>query len=82
LAPYQPQTLTGIFGDVHLNQRPLAIAALGPGEPDAVLSLGVQPVVIGGMPGNVPNWIQSLIHSSLPVFGAPIRRRWRQPSQT
>ena len=71
LAPYQPQTLTGMYGAVQLNQRPLAIAALGPGDPDAVLSLGVQPVVIGGIPGNLPNWIQALIHSSPPVLGTP-----------
>src|SRR5581483_10937336 len=56
LPPYQPQTLTGVYGAVHLDRRPLAIAALGPGDPDAVLSLGVQPVVIGGMTGNLPNW--------------------------
>ncbi|OBF85273.1 histidine kinase [Mycobacterium sp. 852002-51163_SCH5372311] len=71
LAPYQPQTLTGVHGDVRLDQRPLAIAALGPGDPDAVLSLGVQPVVIGGMTGNLPSWIQPLVHSSPPVLGTP-----------
>ncbi|OBA80792.1 histidine kinase [Mycobacterium sp. 1164966.3] len=71
LAPYQPQTLTGVNGAVHLDRRPLAIASLGPGDPDAVLSLGVQPVAIGGMTGNLPNWIQSLVHSSPPVLGAP-----------
>jgi eukaryotic-like serine/threonine-protein kinase len=67
-AQYQPQTLTGVYGAVQLNQRPLAIAALGPGDPDAVLSLGVQPVVISGLPENLPNWLQSLIHSSPAVI--------------
>jgi eukaryotic-like serine/threonine-protein kinase len=71
LAPYQPQTLNGMLGTVQLNRRPLAIAALGPGDPDAVLSLGVQPVLIGGIPGKVPSWLQSLVHSSPPVFGPP-----------
>jgi eukaryotic-like serine/threonine-protein kinase len=71
LAPYQPQTLNGVFGTVQLNHRPLAIAALGPGDPDAVLSLGVQPVLIGGIPGKLPSWLQSLAHSSPPAFGVP-----------
>ena len=53
LAPYQPQTLNGWFGAVQLDHRPLAIAALGPGDPDAVLSFGVQPAVMGGIPGKL-----------------------------
>ena len=71
LAAYQPQTLTGMYGAVQLEHRPLAIAALGPGDPDAVLSLGVQPVVIGGIPGKLPSWLQSLVHSAPPVLGVP-----------
>ena len=70
LAPYQPQQLNGTYGTVELNHRPIAVAALGPGDPDAVLSLGVQPVLIGGMPGKSPSWLQSLLHSSPPVLGA------------
>jgi eukaryotic-like serine/threonine-protein kinase len=71
LEAYQPQTLNALYGVVQLNRRPVAIATLGPGDPDAVLSLGVQPVVIGSIPGNVPNWIQSLLHSSPPVLATP-----------
>ncbi|MFV1501333.1 serine/threonine-protein kinase [Mycobacterium kansasii] len=63
--PYQPQTLTGKYGTIQLQHRPLAVAALGPGDPDAVLSLGVQPVAIGGIQGTPPSWLQSLIHSNV-----------------
>ncbi|HTQ18754.1 serine/threonine-protein kinase [Mycobacterium sp.] len=67
LAPYQPQTLNGTYGAVSLQHRPLAVAALGPGDPDAVLSLGVQPVLIGGNRDGLPNWLQTMVHSSVPV---------------
>ena len=40
LAPYQPQSLTGTFGTVKLEHRPVSVAALGPGDTDAVASLG------------------------------------------
>lgn len=68
LAPYQPQSLTGMFGTVKLDKRPTAIAALGPGDPDAVLSLGVQPVAIGGLQGQLPSWLQTMVHSSATVM--------------
>ncbi len=69
-APYQPQTLQGGYGPVALKNRPVAIAALGPGDPDAVLSLGVQPVLIGGIQ-SAPKWLQSMVHSSAQVLAAP-----------
>ena len=68
LAPYRPQSLTGKFGTVKLEHRPVAIAALGPGDPDAVLSLGVQPVVMTRPQAGVPGWLQSLVHSAAPVL--------------
>ena len=64
LGPYEPQTLNTKFGTLTIERRPMAIAALGPGDPDAVLSLGVQPVVINAPHATVPNWLQPLIHSS------------------
>ncbi|OJZ65773.1 histidine kinase [Mycobacterium paraffinicum] len=70
LGPYEPQTLTTKFGTVKLAHRPMAIAALGPGDPDAVLSLGVQPVLMNAANATVPNWLQPLVHSSPPVFAA------------
>jgi eukaryotic-like serine/threonine-protein kinase len=68
LGPYAPQKLNGSYGTVDLSHRPMAIAALGPGDGDAVLSLGVQPVVLGGIPGKSPSWLASLLHSSPPVL--------------
>ncbi|BBZ37181.1 serine/threonine-protein kinase [Mycobacterium conspicuum] len=68
LAPYHPQTLNGKFGAVNLQHRPLAIAALGPGDADAVLSLGVQPVIMTQAHAKVPSWLAPLVHSSSPVL--------------
>lgn len=70
LGPYQPQTLNTKFGTLKLEHRPVAIAALGPGDPDAVLSLGAQPVVMNAANATVPSWLQPLLHSSPPVFAA------------
>ncbi|OBH85145.1 serine/threonine-protein kinase [Mycobacterium scrofulaceum] len=70
LGPYEPQTLATKFGTIKLQQRPMAIAALGPGDPDAVLSLGAQPVLMNAANATVPNWLQPLMHSSPPVFAA------------
>ncbi len=70
LGPYQPQTLNTKFGSLKLQHRPMAIAALGPGDPDGVLSLGAQPVLMNAANATVPNWLQPLIHSSPPVFAA------------
>lgn len=70
LGPYQPQTLNTKFGAFKLEHRPIAIAALGPGDPDAVLSLGVQPVLINAPNATAPTWLQPLIHSTPPVFAA------------
>jgi serine/threonine-protein kinase len=53
-----------------MQQRPLAIAALGPGDPDAVLSLGAQPVVMNETNAIVPSWLHQLMHSSPPVYAA------------
>lgn len=70
LGPYQPQTLNTKFGTLKLEHRPMAIAALGAGDPDAVLSLGA-PVVVMNAPGaTTPSWLQPLIHSTPPVFAA------------
>lgn len=70
LGPYQPQTLNTKFGALKLERRPVSIAALGPGDPDAVLSLGAQPVLMNAANATAPSWLQPLIHSSPPVFAA------------
>lgn len=70
LGPYQPQTLNTKFGTLTLQHRPTAIAALGPGDPDAVLSLGAQPVLMNAANATTPSWLQPLLHSTPPVFAA------------
>lgn len=67
-APFRPQTLDGTLGTVHLTHRPQSVAALGPGDADAVLSLGVQPVAMTAPQAKLPGWLQSLVHSSAPVL--------------
>ena len=54
--PYQAQTFTHVHGSTEITQAPQAVAALGPGDADAVLSLGVQPVVMTAAKGQVPSW--------------------------
>ena len=41
--PYTPQTFTHAHGTTEIKSAPHAVAALGPGDADAVLSLGLQP---------------------------------------
>ena len=43
---YQAQTFTHVHGSTELTGAPNRVAALGPGDADAVLSLGVQPVAM------------------------------------
>jgi eukaryotic-like serine/threonine-protein kinase len=58
---YQSQTFTHAHGTTTLNSAPTAVAALGPGDGDAVLSLGLQPVAIGTTSGALPSWEKSAI---------------------
>ncbi|WP_207547247.1 ABC transporter substrate-binding protein, partial [Mycobacterium talmoniae] len=69
-APYQAQSFTGAFGTVKLDQRPRAVAALGPGDADAVLSLKVQPVVLTAPQGQMPTWEKDLAHTNPAVLPA------------
>lgn len=68
--PYQPQSFDGAFGTVQVNQRPHAVAALGPGDADAVLSLHVQPVVMTAPGGQLPPWEKDLANSNPAVLPA------------
>ncbi|KUH85693.1 MULTISPECIES: serine/threonine-protein kinase [unclassified Mycobacterium] len=58
---YQAQTFTHEYGATELTARPQRVAAIGPGDGDAVLSLGVQPVVIGSSSSALPSWEQSAV---------------------
>lgn len=57
-APYSPQTVTHAHGSTEITQSPSSVAALGPGDADALLSLGMQPVAIASTGAAVPSWIR------------------------
>ncbi|MUL78849.1 serine/threonine-protein kinase [Mycolicibacterium sp. CBMA 226] len=59
--PYAAQTFNHVHGSTEIKAAPTAIAAIGPGDADAVLSLGVQPVAIGGVKADPPSWLQDKI---------------------
>ncbi|TDO06453.1 serine/threonine-protein kinase [Mycobacterium sp. BK086] len=65
---YTPQTLVHAHGTTRLDQRPHAVAALGPGDGEAVLSLGVQPVVMVAAGGVLPSWDKQLVTDGFPVL--------------
>jgi serine/threonine-protein kinase len=67
---YQAQTLVHVHGSTEVAVAPRAVAALGPGDADAVLSLGVQPVVLTALNGRLPSWEQSALSGSPPVLSA------------
>ena len=59
--PYTAQTFNHVHGSTEIKAAPTAIAAIGPGDADAVLSLGVQPVAIGGVKAEPPSWLKDKI---------------------
>jgi serine/threonine-protein kinase len=67
---YQAQTLAHAHGSTEVAVAPRAVAALGPGDADAVLSLGVQPVALTAPNGRLPSWEQSALSGSPPVLSA------------
>jgi len=56
---YTPQSFTHAHGSTEITSAPTAVAALGPGDADAVLSLGLQPVAIAGAGNSLPSWLES-----------------------
>lgn len=58
---YTPQTLVHQHGGTDIAAEPRAVAAIGPGDGDAVLSLGVQPVAVVVPDGVLPSWEQHLV---------------------
>ena len=65
---YQPQTLTHANGTTEVKTEPRAVAAVGPGDAQVVLSLGVQPVVAVAPSGVLPSWEQQLITGDVRVL--------------
>ncbi|WP_418004036.1 serine/threonine-protein kinase [Mycobacterium sp. PDNC021] len=58
---YTAQTFAHAHGTTEITRAPTAVAALGPGDADAVLALGLQPVAIAGAGTTLPSWMQSKI---------------------
>ncbi len=58
---YTPQSFSHAHGSTEIASAPTAVAALGPGDADAVLSLGLQPVAIAGAGSTLPSWLQAKI---------------------
>lgn len=65
---YTAQTLVHQHGEATLAAQPSAIVAAGPGDGDAVLSLGVQPAAIVASPGGLPSWEKDLITGNTQVL--------------
>ena len=65
---HQPQTLTHANGTTEIKSEPHAVAAVEPGDAQAVLSLGVQPVVAVAPSGVLPSWEQQLITGDVRVL--------------
>jgi eukaryotic-like serine/threonine-protein kinase len=67
---YPPQSFVHAHGTTRIDTRPTKVAALGPGDADAVLSLGVQPVVIGTAGAQLPRWEQQLVKGAPTVLAS------------
>lgn len=69
---YQAQTFTHVHGDTTVSSAPTAVAALGPGDGDAVLSLGLQPVAITTTGGGLPSWEKAAVTGTPAVLSGLI----------
>lgn len=65
---YQTQTLVHQHGQTQLSAEPRAVAAAGPGDGDAVLSLGVQPVAVVALDGALPSWEKQMLTGDAQVL--------------
>jgi len=61
---YTAQTFAHAHGTTQVSEAPTAVAAVGPGDADAVLALGVQPVAIDSSNGPLPSWLHDKITGS------------------
>jgi len=67
---FSERTVTHSHGATRIDTEPTAVAALGPGDADAVLSLGVQPVAVLAAGGKLPGYLQSLVSGNVKTFTA------------
>jgi eukaryotic-like serine/threonine-protein kinase len=67
---YQAQAFQHVHGSTEVTAAPRAVAALGPGDADAVLSLGVQPVALTAPNGRLPSFEQAALTGNPTVLSA------------
>ncbi len=67
---YRPQTFSHVHGTTRIDAEPHAVAAVGPGDGDAVLSLGVQPVLMTALGGRLVSWEQQLVTGGVEVVSS------------
>lgn len=65
---YTAQTVAHEHGEATLSAPPNAIVTAGPGDGDAVLSLGMQPAAIVTSPGGLPSWEKDLITGNTQIL--------------
>jgi serine/threonine-protein kinase len=65
---FRPQTFVHAHGTTQISSEPHVVAALGPGDGDAALSLGVQPAVLTAPDGHLPGWEQQLVTANPKVL--------------
>lgn len=65
---YTPQTFTHAHGSTTLSNAPTTIATVGPGDTDALLSLGMQPAAIVDPITPLPSWLRDKLTASPPVL--------------
>lgn len=68
---YAAQTFVHEHGETQLSAQPGAVAAVGPGDGDAVLSLGVQPVAVVAPGGALPSWLQQMVNDNVRTLLQP-----------
>lgn len=66
---YTAQTISHVHGSTQISEAPTAVAALGPGDADAILALGLQPAAIMSADGALPSYLQDKVTGSPPVMG-------------
>jgi len=65
---YPAQAFAHVHGNTEITTAPMRVAALGPGDADAVLALGVQPVALTASNGQLPSWQKSAVSGTPTVL--------------
>lgn len=67
---YAAQSFNHVHGTTQIDAEPHAVAAVGPGDGDAALALGVQPVVMTEPGGKLASWEQQLVTGGVKVVSS------------